>query len=482
MKLQPKIALILVASMLTAIVLSFVIINVSIAVFDRSYSWYDLDKIAMEAARDLSAAPALDADTASATIGIWKTRYPDLFFSVFDDKRTLLYPSDERPRRRPRMIEEIRRRMEEDERRVAASGGSLRFVDTIDRSPYMVMKRVVTTDQVRGTLSVAVRPDSFLPFYIRVNDEKVVDSYLILLGALASIIALSFLLVVLLTSPLIRRLRALYIGINNFELGRPVPPEPAPGRDEIGIIRQTFSRMAERIHADYEERVRIYKDRQELLRNISHDFRTPLTSILGYAASLEEGMYDSAEEQRTYYTIIRKKAEYMTKLFNEMMELTRLDSDSLVLKRAEFNLGELAREILIEYLPQIERAGMTVETGLPEILPVTGDRERISRALRNLLDNVVTHAASGKYLGVFLRGETHDARPGVVLEVIDHGPGVSEADRPKIFDRFYSVSGNGEGSGLGLAIAREIVEKHNGTIDLAESAGPGSVFRVFLPV
>ena len=481
MKLQPKIALILVVSLLVAIVLSFTLINVGITLFDRSYSWYDLEKISSEAARDLGAATTFDADTAEAVLGKWKTRYPNLFFSVFSSRREFIYATDERPRRRPQVIQEIRRRMEENERRASATAGSLRFVDTMDRAPYLVMKPVISGDRVRGTLSVSVRRDYFLPFYIRVNDEKIVDSYLILAGALALIITLSFLLVFLLTSPLIRRLRLLYNGINDFELGKPLPADPRPARDEIGVIRRTFSRMAERIHADYEERVRIYKERQELLRNISHDFRTPLTSILGYAASLEEGMYDSEEEKRRCYSLIRRKAEYMTKLFNEMMELTRLDSDRLVLKQTDFDLAELAREIIIEYLPQIEGAGLEVETGIPEVLGFTGDRERISRVLRNLLDNVVTYAVSGKYLGVFISEGERNGRPGVTIEVRDRGPGVPEAERGKIFERFYSAATDRSGSGLGLAIAKEIVERHGGTIELADADGEGCLFSIFLP-
>jgi signal transduction histidine kinase len=483
MKLQAKISLLLIAAMFLATVLSFVVINLFIVLFDRSYSWYDLDQIAVGAARDLADAPVLDAARAADKLSAWKAKYPNLYFTVVNDKREMIYASDDRPRRRPEIQADIARHLQEDQKRSAAQSSSLRFIDTIDRSPFMVVKPLIAGDKVRGMVSVSVRREFFLPFYIRVNDEKVVDSYLIVVAAIAIIIALSFLLVFLFTSPLVRRLRLVYERINGFALGNPVSGPPDPRRDEIGFIRNTFDRMAERIREDYNERIRIFRERQELLRNISHDFRTPLTSILGYAASLEEGMYDNEAEQKKYYSIIRKKAEYMTRLFNEMMELTRLDSDTYVLKRADFNLGELVREIMIEYLPQIEAAGFAVETGIPEQLDYTGDRERLSRAVRNLIDNVVTHAATGKYLGVSARTAEAGGRPGLILDVRDRGPGVTEADRPRIFDRFYTAGDNGQasGMGLGLAITREIVEKHGGTIVVRDNPGGGLAFEMFLP-
>jgi signal transduction histidine kinase len=484
MKLQAKISLTLIASMFLAAGLSFIFINIFIVIFDRSYSWYDLDQIAAGAARDLSGARALDAASAAEKLASWKARFPRLFFTVVNDKRELVYATDDRPRRRPEIMAEVRRHIQEEEKRAAARSSSLRFVDTIDRSPFMVMKPVLQGNRVLGRLAVSVQREYFLPFYIRVNDEKLPDVYLIVFGTIAFIIALSFVLVFLFTSPLVRRLRALYARINGFELGSPVAGHPDPRRDEIGFIHNTFDRMAERIHDDYEERIRIYRDRQELLRNISHDFRTPLTSILGYAVSLEEGVYDDEAEQKKYYSIIRKKAEYMTRLFNEMMELTRLDSETYVLKTSEFNLGELAREIIIEYLPQLEAAGFEIGTDIPEILPFTGDRERLSRALRNLIDNVVTHASGGRFIGVSLEPAESGGRPGVSLEVSDRGPGVAAAERDRVFDRFYTAASGGEeaGSGLGLAITREIVEKHGGTIGLRDNPGGGTVFGVWLPV
>jgi signal transduction histidine kinase len=484
MKLQAKISLTLIAAMVLATVLSFFLINLIIYLFDRSYSWGDLDQIAAGAASDLASVPTLDAANAADKLAVWKLKYPQLFFSVVNDKRQLIYASDDRPRRRPEIVAEVSRRLEEEEEKLTAgSSSSLRFIDTIDRSPFMVMKPVSSGDKIRGVLAVSVQREFFLPFYIRLNDEKMADTYLIVFGTIAFIVGLSFVLVFLFTSPLVRRLRALYARINGFRLGEPVSGDLDPRRDEIGFIRNTFDRMAERIHEDYAERIRIFQERQELLRNISHDFRTPLTSILGYAASLEEGVYDDEAEQRKYYSIIRKKAEYMTRLFNEMMELTRLDSDTYLLNNSEFNLGELVREIIIEYLPKLEAAGFEIKTDLPEILTYTGDRERLSRALRNLIDNVVTHASAGRYVGVSLRPEAAAGRPGVCLEVSDRGPGVTEADRPRVFDRFYTASNGGEGAGtgLGLAIAREIVEKHGGTIEARGNPAGGSVFRVWLP-
>ncbi|MBN1410768.1 MAG: HAMP domain-containing histidine kinase [Spirochaetales bacterium] len=477
MKLQAKISLTLVVSMFIAAIISVTLINLAVILFDQSYSWYDLEKIALEVSHDLGNTAEMNREVAAEKLNRWKERYPNLDFSMFSDRREIVFTTRTGPRRHPD-LSDIRSRIEEEEKAVINSQNSLRFIDTIDRSPFMVNKPVIAGGNFHGMVTVSVKKDFFLPFYIRINEEKITDSYIIIIATIVAVIALSFLLVFILTSPLIKRLRSLYTSINGFDLSIPGPGTHDKSNDEIGFLRNTFNSMAERIRKDYAERLQFFRERQEMLKSISHDFRTPLTSILGYAISLDEGVYDNEDEQRKYITIIRKKAEYMSRLFDEMMEFTRLDNDAYVLKRMEFNFAELIREIIIEYLPQFESAGFNIETEIPEIMNITGDKERLSRALRNLFDNVVTHAAEGRYIGVFLRED--NGSKGIRIEIHDRGPGITEENLPKIFQRFHT--GKGGGMGLGLAITREIIEKHGGRITVQNGNGRGAVFTALLPV
>ena len=223
---------------------------------------------------------------------------------------------------------------------------------------------------------------------------------------------------------------------------------------------------------------KFYNDRQELLKNISHDFRTPLTSILGYSISLDEGMYENEDERKKHIQIIRKKATYMSDLFNEMMELTRLDNNSYVLKKATFNMAEMIREIIIEYLPQLENEQFFIETEIPESIIIDADKERLSRAIRNIIENVIKHANDGKFIGFYVLKNKNST---IIIRIKDKGKGIKEKDKKKIFTRFYHNSKK-SGMGLGLAITKEIIEKHKGTIKFESIINKGTSFIIKLPL
>ena len=270
----------------------------------------------------------------------------------------------------------------------------------------------------------------------------------------------------------------LFTKINNFELDKPNLMINDQNNDEIGIISNTFNKMVNKINENYKDMMKFYNDRQELLKNISHDFRTPLTSILGYSISLDEGMYENEEEKKKYIKIIRKKAVYMSDLFDEMMELTRLDNNSYVLKKSSFNIAEMLREILIEYLPQLEKENFFIETGIPESVIINGDQERLSRAIRNIIDNVVKHAIEGKYIGIIVN-ENEKSTVSIIIK--DKGMGIKDSEKNKIFERFYHKSKK-IGMGLGLTIAKEIIEKHNGKINFNSKIKTGTSFIIELPL
>jgi signal transduction histidine kinase len=278
--------------------------------------------------------------------------------------------------------------------------------------------------------------------------------------------------------PLIRRLRILSAKINNIELDKPNFKINDKHNDEIGAISRTFDKMANNINENFYNMKKFYHDRQELLKNISHDFRTPLTSILGYSISLDEGMHESEDERKKHIQIIRKKATYMSDLFNEMMELTRLDNNSYLLNKATFNIAEMIREIIIEYLPQLEKEEFFIETEIPESIIIDADKERLSRAIRNIIENVIKHANDGKYIGILVIKNKNST---ITISIKDKGKGIEDKDKKKIFTRFYRNSKK-SGMGLGLAITKEIIEKHNGAIKFESASKKGTSFIIKLPL
>ena len=353
-----------------------------------------------------------------------------------------------------------------------------KFIGYFSTRDFVLRKPVIYNNSIKGVLFVNVKKEYLLPFYIRLNSEKTFFLYTVFFTAIFLIIIISFLLVFLFTIPLIRRLRNLSAKINNFELDKPDFKINDVHSDEIGAISRTFDKMASNINENYHEMKKFYHDRQELLKNISHDFRTPLTSILGYSITLDEGMHENEEERKKYIQIIRKKATYMSDLFNEMMELTRLDNNSYVLKKAQFNIAELIREIIIEYLPQLEKEQFFIETEIPETIIINADKERLSRAIRNIIENVSKHANEGKYIGIFIK-KNKNSSMGIIIK--DKGKGIKDIEKNKIFTRFYS-NPKKSGMGLGLSITKEIIEKHNGSIKFESSLKQGTSFTIKIPL
>ncbi|HEX7712742.1 MAG TPA: HAMP domain-containing sensor histidine kinase, partial [Bacillota bacterium] len=170
------------------------------------------------------------------------------------------------------------------------------------------------------------------------------------------------------------------------------------------------------------------------------------------------------------------------KLLDELLEFSRMESDGFQLQLAETNLAELAREILIEYLPFIKEQDINLQADIPDS-PVSArvDPNRISRVLRNLIDNALKYGSQGKYLRVAVTS----TQTTISIEVEDRGPGITETEQAKIFDRFYRIdkgrNSAAGGAGLGLAIAREIVRKHGGQIRVTSEKGKGTIFGVELP-
>lgn len=296
------------------------------------------------------------------------------------------------------------------------------------------------------------------------------------LAALVLCAALGFLVARRLTKPLV----ALSRGLQAVAGGDYSKRVPVRGRDEFAFLASSYNQLLDKLRATEMERDRIETARRNLVANISHDLRTPLTAIRGFTERMANEE-TTLEERRRYAEVVARRVGELDALLGDLLELSRLQALP-PMRREPIDLAETVREKLIAALPEIEEAGLELEVDIPDDLPpVPADARLIGRALQNLLDNVLRHGGGAKHVTVSLRRLGDE----VALEVGDDGPGIPADELPFLFDRYYqgrSATEKGRGTGLGLAIVKEIAESHGGKVEAETGQGRGIRFRIRLPI
>lgn len=314
-------------------------------------------------------------------------------------------------------------------------------------------------------------------------------SYMLRLGAAAVGTGLLVALVVgLLTFAWItRRARKLEQSMAQFrESGfrehRPVIDPWAPDKDEIDRLARTFDTMANRLVAQLDELEKTDQLRRELVANISHDLRTPLTSLRGYleTLALKQSSLTDADRHRYLEGAIRQ-ADRLNRLVSDLFELARLESGTQEMEIEALALAELAHDAVQQFRLQARERGVELLVQVPDgPAMVEGDMGLLARVLDNLIDNGLQHTPAGGRVSLGLR----ETRQWVSVEVVDTGCGISPDDLPYVFDRFFRDQERdltGDHAGLGLAITKRIVELHGGTIDVESQLDRGTKFSVTLP-
>ncbi|WP_459503924.1 sensor histidine kinase [Bacillus sp. C1] len=207
------------------------------------------------------------------------------------------------------------------------------------------------------------------------------------------------------------------------------------------------------------------KARKQLLSSISHDIRTPLTSIIGYIDALKDGIAASEEEKLEYLEVLSNKSNSLKQLVNEIFNMAKLDADEFLLKEEQLDFAEITRESLIEFLPELSKHAIELQINIPEEpRMITADAFSLTRVISNLLKNAIYYGKPGKTVGIELLETTNDYQ----LLIWDKGPGISTDDLENVFERMYRIDQSRNpshgGSGLGLSIAKALVEKNGGQI------------------
>ncbi|MCE8016565.1 HAMP domain-containing histidine kinase [Halomonas sp. MCCC 1A17488] len=279
---------------------------------------------------------------------------------------------------------------------------------------------------------------------------------------------------------LTRRFSRLTTAVQRFANGVYGQRIATPRDDELGRLARAFNDMAGTIEAQLQAMRETDRQRRELVANLSHDFRTPLTSLRGYTEQLLAA--ETADEgRRRMLTAILDNADRLTRLAQQLSTLARLDADDRPLQCEPFSLAELAHDIVGKFQHQARTAGISLTVACEPSLPrVEADLGLTDRLLSNLIDNALRATPAGGWV----RLDAEALPEGVRLAVIDNGVGIPEEELPLVTQRFYRTRASldrGDGSGLGLSIVREICERQGVAWKIASAPGKGTEVSVILP-
>ena len=322
--------------------------------------------------------------------------------------------------------------------------------------------------------------------------QMIQESYIlrVLLGIATVSLVVSLAIGVLSFNWLTRRLRRLSAGVDVFKQGDFLGPMSLPSwrrdvhGDEIDRLGVTVEQMSHRIVDQIRQLRSADASRREMIANISHDLRTPLTSMQGYLETLvmKEGELSQAERGH-YLELALKHGQRLSQLIAELFELAMLESQGTTPDFEPFSLAELVQDVAQKFKLDAQKKGLHLNTEIPEGAPfVSGDIALIERVFENLIENAIKYTAAGGSIELSVMVE-----PGIIrARVSDTGLGISEKELPRIFERFYRVEKSRgdvpDGTGLGLAIVQRILQLHNSRISVHSEPGAGTSFTFDLPV
>jgi two-component system sensor histidine kinase CreC len=316
------------------------------------------------------------------------------------------------------------------------------------RSVMHVAAPIYAGGRVAGVLTVA-KPTGSLDLFVRAASPKIAVAG----GVAALAVTVLGLLATLLVTRPINRLTDYARAVRDGKAG----PPPPLGRSEIGELGRAFEEMREALEGK--------KYVEQYVHTLTHELKSPISSVRGAAELLEEEM--PAEKRAAFLANIRSEADRMRLLVERMLDLTALEGRRTLSETSRVDLSAVAGEALADVAPALQRKRLRVERDLPAGLWTSGEAFLLKQAFHNLVDNAIAFSPEGGTLAV--RGSREDGEGGVSLVVEDQGPGIPDFARERVFEKFYSLQRPDTGrksSGLGLAIVAEISRLHRGGIRL----------------
>lgn len=266
------------------------------------------------------------------------------------------------------------------------------------------------------------------------------------------------------------------IGLGNYSERIEIESE-----DEIGDLAQTINSMAEKLNKIDIERKKLDQMRNDFLANVSHELRSPLTAMQGFLEALQDGLIPDENSRKHYYQIMYRETMHMSRLVEDIFDLIKLENREISLRRESIKIGQLLNKISFKFKHKLEQRQIGLELGdIPDDLVIVADPDRLEQILVNLIKNAIAHTEQGT---ISLAASIQEKY--VVLSVKDTGVGIPEDDQELIWERFFKVdrgrARRNKGTGLGLAIVKELVELHQGRIELESILGKGTEVKIYFP-
>jgi signal transduction histidine kinase len=246
---------------------------------------------------------------------------------------------------------------------------------------------------------------------------------------------------------------------------------PVTGPPEVRAVAESFNRMSGEVRANQQAQ-------RDFLANVSHDLKTPLTSIQGYSQAIIDG---AAKDPAQAASIIYEEASRLNRMVIELTDLARIQAGRLSMQTTAIDMGQIVAAVAQRLSVVANKKGLRLDVQAEPMPEIAGDGDRLAQVMVNLISNAIKYTPSGGTVTV----QTCLAEQGVEVIVQDTGIGIPTEDLPRIFERFYQVDkarGPKRGTGLGLAITAEIVHAHGGRISVSSAGeGKGSIFTVWFP-
>lgn len=251
---------------------------------------------------------------------------------------------------------------------------------------------------------------------------------------------------------------------------------PVTGPREVKELITAFNQMTSRVDASQ-------KSQRDLVANLSHELKTPLTSIQGFAQALLDGAAGTPAARKQAAATILAESGRMHGMVLDLLDLARWDAGTAVLKTTSLSINDLLTNTIQKLQPLVGNAGVVLDSNLSPLPLINGDPDRLAQVFSNLLENAIKFSSPGGKIEVTSQLQDRN----ISVSIRDHGTGIDPKDLPHIFERFYQgdpsrKGGASHGSGLGLAIAQEIILAHDGKINVLGTQGEGTTFIVLLPI
>lgn len=306
-------------------------------------------------------------------------------------------------------------------------------------------------------------------------DETVSDTLNTLYLTAAIMFALSLLLLILVHFSVLRPIRQITTAAKEYAAGNLTYEYKLKSHDELGVLSETLSYMATALSQTGE-------DQRKFVTNVSHDFRSPLTSIKGYIEAILDGTIPESM-QKKYLGIVRDETDRLNKLTQNLLDMNTISQNGVLLDCTDFDIHHVIKKILATFEGRCNEKRISFElTFTAREFFVYADESRIQQVLYNLIDNAIKFSNPGSIIFI----ETYEKREKAYISVKDQGCGIPADSLKKIWDRFYktdtSRGKDKKGLGLGLSITRDIIQAHAETIDVISTEGVGTEFIFTLPL